>query len=271
MNSIAHILRAGLIYLPCYPNLVLGLSPFKKFEFRALLAKTRIRKEDIVLDIGSGHGVLTILLGRKCARAVGIDISPEAVASSRRKLTSMEARSNVEFQCTDLLDGHFETGSFDKVFSFSVLEHIPHYEEVLREVHRILKPGGEFIFSCDTLEAINDPVLLAKHCADHKVVKYFREDQLRQILHGSGFASLEIAPLFQSEYGTRLFVEGIAKRFNFGLRAPLAYIRLRYHEQRCPHRGRGIFLAVICKKPGLVEGACCQSFEPGNRTKDVLN
>ena len=82
----------------------------------------------------------------------------------------------------------------DRVVS-SRFEHIQNLDDVLRELLRLLKPGGELHASVDALASIRDPELLARHRRDHYVVQYFTQQTLRRQLEAAGFEVLEIYPL----------------------------------------------------------------------------
>ncbi len=102
-----------------------------------------------VLDIGCGRGELVCEAARRGARAVGIDYAQAAIELSleRRSLLDEEARSRAEFRLADAKGLDFPDGSFDVVFFIDVYEHLHPYEieETLREVLRVLRPGGSFI------------------------------------------------------------------------------------------------------------------------------
>ncbi|WP_372778346.1 methyltransferase domain-containing protein [Litorivivens sp.] len=129
-----------------------------------------------ILDLGSGSGrdvyALSALVGEQ-GFVVGVDMTPEQLAVARKHQDYHReqfgyARSNVEF-----LEGYIEKldelglqdDSFDIVISNCVINLSPDKDAVLREVHRVLKPGGEFYFSdvyCDRRlpDALrSDPVL----------------------------------------------------------------------------------------------------------------
>ena len=68
-----------------HPNLNFTLSPFKIYEFKELMKNTQILKDDIILDIGCGDGLETILLGKKCKMIYGIDINKSRIDIAKRR------------------------------------------------------------------------------------------------------------------------------------------------------------------------------------------
>ncbi|MFZ3048812.1 MAG: methyltransferase domain-containing protein [Desulfatirhabdiaceae bacterium] len=108
-----------------------------------------INKGDIVLDIGCGAGVDTILAAMMTyptGKAVGIDIVPEMVqrATSNFEMTDFK---NISFISTsgDVLP--FEDSEFDVVISNGVINLIPDKDTLLKEVLRVLKPGGRLMIA----------------------------------------------------------------------------------------------------------------------------
>lgn len=90
-----------------------------------------------VLELGCGAGFEVWYLSHQFgADSWGIDVS------ERRAWASL-ADERTHFVCADLAtDRSFEAGFFDRVISFTVLEHVLHPWAVLNELYRIMKPGG---------------------------------------------------------------------------------------------------------------------------------
>jgi len=102
------------------------------------IINSNIRPNSIVLDAGCGREapVLRKLVG-KCRMAIGMDIS---------KFGKIKNDDQVYLCESDLTNIAACEKSIDMVISRSVLEHVEDPIGVYREVHRVLKPGGTFIF-----------------------------------------------------------------------------------------------------------------------------
>lgn len=129
-----------------------------------------------VVDLGCGVGrdvyILSKLVGPN-GKVIGIDMTSSQLEVAERHQDEMAEKfgyseSNVEFLngfIEDLKSLGIEDDSVDLVVSNCVINLTPFKEEVLKEVYRVLKPGGELYFSdvfCDRRmpqELINDPVL----------------------------------------------------------------------------------------------------------------
>jgi SAM-dependent methyltransferase len=96
-----------------------------------------------VLDAGCGVGYGTAELATAALRAVGVDRSEDAVEYARRRY----AAPNVEFRVGDVTALPDEDATYDVVCSFETIEHLPDREAFVREIARVLRPGGVFVCS----------------------------------------------------------------------------------------------------------------------------
>lgn len=112
------------------------------------LRHAALRPSERVLDVGCGTGVLTRLAAEAVGpsgRVVGIDPSPGMLGVARRNAVQNKSRAEFKFAAIEHLP--FEDVSFDVVMSSCMLHHLPAElkREGLREVWRVLKPGGRFV------------------------------------------------------------------------------------------------------------------------------
>lgn len=101
-----------------------------------------------VLEIGCGGGQCAIAFAKRGARAVALDISEEQLKFARG--LAAEHDVNVEFIQHDIKDlAPIGSESQDIVFSAFALMFIEDRLSAFREVFRVLRPGGQFVFSLD--------------------------------------------------------------------------------------------------------------------------
>jgi ubiquinone/menaquinone biosynthesis C-methylase UbiE len=167
-----------LVYLRLYPHIFFTCNCFKIHEFYKLLKGIEFTGDETILDLGCGRGLQTLLLGKRCKKVVGVDISEKSIIDAKSKLLYLQT-INCKFMCTKLEDAQFDNESFDKAFSFCVIEHISNYYEVLREAYRILKKNGQMIFSVDALETIDDERIREIHRKRGRVERYFQKQELK--------------------------------------------------------------------------------------------
>ena len=117
------------------------------------LTRERLSPASRVLDLGCGRGGVMELFWRDVRLAVGLD--PDL-------LSLREHRAGMPLVCGLAEALPFRAGSFNVVIGLWVLEHLADPLAVLREIHRVLAPGGRFIFL--TPNALH-PLLLANRYA----------------------------------------------------------------------------------------------------------
>lgn len=92
-----------------------------------------------VLEIGSGRGGMLHLLCRRGLNVQGVDISAERIAEAQGRF------GDLPLQQSNGTSLPFPDEAFDVVLSFDVFEHIPDTDAHLREVRRVLRPGGWYL------------------------------------------------------------------------------------------------------------------------------
>ena len=99
-----------------------------------------------VLDAGCGEGYNTRILAGRGARMVGVDISTRMIELARQE----EQRDplGIRYEMASFSDmAIFDAASFDLVVSFMALMDGPNFEGTVEEIFRVLRPGGELVYS----------------------------------------------------------------------------------------------------------------------------
>ncbi len=143
-----------------------------------------LTKQATVLDIGCGIGRMDRHIAPRVKKLIGIDVSGEMVRRARERLRGL---GNVEFVEGDGRSlAPLASASVDVVFSHICFQHMPKsvMREYCREAHRVLVPGGRFLFQVPETHASAPPDPVD---ADTFEMRYHREADLRILLEGLGF------------------------------------------------------------------------------------
>ncbi len=239
-----------LIWAGVYPNIFLKSSPLKIYEFFRLRDLVPLLPGDAILDLGCGQGAQTLLLAKRCASVTGVDIATNAIEVARYTAALMKNDVRADFICAQLENAGLDGGAFHKIYSFSVLEHIDNYREVLAECLRLLKPGGHLIFSVDALETIKDTELLELHKQKRHISQLFTRDSLSEELENLGFEKPIMNGILSSDFARRYitFLNRHGWRNPKGT-GPLFYLALKFAESFAAGQDQGLFLVGSCRKP----------------------
>lgn len=171
------------------------------------------------LDLGCGEGRHTILLCRRGYAATGLDIEPRAL--TRARAFARRAGVRPRFLRGDALDLRFETGSFDLVLDYGCLHHIVRgdWPRYLREVARVLRPGGHLILAVFSTKYRHHPGerrtrnwLVHRNHYDH----FFSRRELR----GTFSPLFDIRTIAEEHEGLRGFLYALMRRREAGRGTP---------------------------------------------------
>jgi ubiquinone/menaquinone biosynthesis C-methylase UbiE len=117
---------------------------FYQAVHKRLLDYVTLPPQAQVLDLGCGTGRLLDRLAQAFPdfEAIGYDLSPVMIAQAQAR--NPPYRERLQFQVGEASQLPFEDNRFDAVFNTYSFLHYPEPQQVLRQVHRVLKPGGQF-------------------------------------------------------------------------------------------------------------------------------
>ncbi len=145
------------------------LSPTRSSLYQKLLPLIQSYLHGRCLDAGAGRSAYQILLKEHVRESIAADVQPHS---------GLDAVGSV-------LQLPFADSSFDSVFSSQVLEHVPNPEQGMRELFRVLKPGGTVLISV--------PHLAYLHNEPHDYCR-FTHHGLRAFLSRCGFEVVDVIP-----------------------------------------------------------------------------
>lgn len=142
------------------------------------------------LDLGCGTGFFLPALAGRCQRLHGLDLAPGMLQQAARR------GSGALLLCGDAEQLPFADQSLDWVFSSLALQWCERPAQAFAELHRVLKPGGQLLFStllADSLWQLRE----AWHAVDGAahVNRFLSQPQLRHAVSAGGFKAPELESL----------------------------------------------------------------------------
>ena len=221
--------------------------------FEELMAIERLHGKR-VLEIGCGMGFHSEILARAGADVTAIDLSPTSVAATKTRFEQKKLSADVRQMDAEVLA--FPAGHFDTVWSWGVIHHSSRTGRVVREIERVLRPGGEARIMVYNLEGMPAYVTLATRyllgfwrgksldellwqSTDGFTARFYSKDGFKDLL-ATAFADVELAVLGQDADVIPL------PQF---LRRPLLKL-IPLKRQREIVRRRGAYLFAVANKAG---------------------
>jgi len=153
----------------------------------------RILPPLVVADLGSGEGLLSELLARRCRKVIAVDNSEKIVAFGAAKARKNNLK-NLEFRLGDLQNPPVEPESVDLAILSQALHHAEEPAKAIASTYKMLKPGGQVMI-----------LDLAKHRFSKAQELYgdrwpgFAESDLHRWLEAAGFKKIEINVVAREE------------------------------------------------------------------------
>lgn len=213
-----------------------------------------------VLEIGCGLGAHSQLLSEAGSNLSAIDLTPRAVALTKRRLSLRGLDAEVREMDAERMD--FADAEFDFVWSWGVIHHSAHTDQIVREVSRVLKPGAEFRFmvynrrAFDSYTKIVRGLLTAKPVrgmssdeilsfyTDGYVARFYSRKELTELVEGNGLNCEHVSVLGQTSELVPLPGRGVIGKLKYSL---VKAIPASLAESILRHAGS--FLFAVARKP----------------------
>jgi len=170
------------------------VDAFHKRVLDELLVR-ELERDSSVLEMGCGTGRLLAHLLKYDLRLSGADMSPGMLDVARRRLGGHADRIALHESLANELP--FPDASLDAVYSILVINLIPDYSKAVREVGRVIKPGGIFVFNVPNLYSVYilggmyvnlRGKTVGANDAGHRYSHWFSSSEWRTTLTKSGFS-----------------------------------------------------------------------------------
>ena len=155
----------------------------QRVEIRRLKSLMPLKPGSVALEIGCGRGAGAGIVLREfpLARLIAMDLD---IGMVRKAQAHLHAQQRIFLLAGDVTFIPLKAGSVDAVFGFGVLHHVVAWRSVLREIARVLKPGGVYFF--EELYPGLYQNLITRHILLHPFDDRFSSPDLRQALARAG-------------------------------------------------------------------------------------
>jgi len=166
----------------------------QRWKRRVQMLSSHLRPGMTILEIRCGTGYFTRELTRHGADIVAIDVSPDLLEIAKAKYSATNVRYEIQNACALT----YADAMFDSVVGSSILHHLE-IEEALREIYRVLKPGGTIYFTEPNM--LNPQIAMQKNIpwikrrlGDSPDETAFFRWPLRRLLEQTGYRDVRIDP-----------------------------------------------------------------------------
>jgi len=166
----------------------------QRWKRRVQMLSGHLRPGMAILEIGCGTGYFTRELTQRGADIVAIDVSPDLLEIAKAKYSAPNVRYEIQNACALT----YADAMFDSVVGSSILHHLE-IEEALREIYRVLKPGGTIYFTEPNM--LNPQIAMQKNIpwikrrlGDSPDETAFFRWPLRRLLEQTGYRDVRIDP-----------------------------------------------------------------------------
>ncbi len=124
-----------------------------KVEAKRLRKLSSLPAGKTILEIGCGNGTGTKLIQKyfRPKQIHALDLDPRMIERARRK----NKATSITFEVGDAAKLRFPNNHFDAVVDFGIIHHIPNWQDCLKELKRVLKPGGELLLEDLSIDTFN--------------------------------------------------------------------------------------------------------------------
>ncbi len=121
---------------------VFQIMPWKERPFDNLIDFNSLSGKD-VLEVGVGCGTHAQLIAEKSGSFTGIDITDYAINATTKRMDAFAIKADIIRMDAEKMN--FEDNSFDFIWSWGVIHHSSNTLQILKEINRVLRPGGKAV------------------------------------------------------------------------------------------------------------------------------
>ena len=159
------------------------------YEVKRLLSMGGSMSGGIALDVGCGNGVGSEAIYKffNAEKIDAFDLDPDMVKLARKRLRPYGDRIKVNEG--DLTNINAVANYYNAVFNFTAIHHVPNWQKAIKEIYRVIKPGGRFY--CE--EILGKPITspIGRRLFDHPQENRFSHNKFINVMKEYGFKVID--------------------------------------------------------------------------------
>jgi SAM-dependent methyltransferase len=163
--------------------------------YRAMATELELQADDDLLDVGCGSGGLLAEHAAHVRYVAGLDASEIQVRMARRRLAGRLADGSAQIELGDAERLPWQDGRFSVVTSLNTLKFVPDPEGALREMRRVLRPGGRVVVTLSDSEPAPQEAATRSGTTDAWGQWQWSDADALQLMQAAGFTDVTVSVL----------------------------------------------------------------------------
>lgn len=167
---------------------------YEKLDYLARVIDFASYRGKRLLEVGCGAGIDLVRFARAGAEVTGVDLAPVSIELARRNFEQRDLEA--ELLVMNGEDLRFDKDTFDVVYAHGVLQYTADAQQMISEIYRVLKPGGEAIMMVynrrSWLNALSNVMGVELEHEDAPVLRKYTIGEFREML--DMFSTVHILP-----------------------------------------------------------------------------
>ncbi|NOR85322.1 methyltransferase domain-containing protein [archaeon] len=173
------------------------LFSLRLWDLHECIDNLKLRRNDVVLEFGAWNTYGAIYIANKAKHVYTTDnfkwadrtyafkfgdMTEKGTCSTDRWISEFEDYDNITAEMAEIENLHYKDNTFDKIYSISVIEHVPNDLNALNEAYRVLKRGGIFTFTFEF-----HPTEMREFNAETGYYRVYTPDDIINLIDKSNF------------------------------------------------------------------------------------
>jgi SAM-dependent methyltransferase len=223
-------------------------SPLKRLELAEVVRVLDLKRGDVVLDLCCGSGLPGQIIARRAGRVIGVDLDPQQIVDAEWHRRHSRVGARVALMHANAEQLPLEDRTVDVCISLCSIEHIADARRACYEVHRVLRPGGLFVLTADSLGNVSPSFPRQRHATMYAVNTYYSTVSLSVLLEQSGFVVDCCRPILRSAGAVDELLASMTAERRTSVLASARIRRKLAAAEQAASGDTGLFVLAVARK-----------------------